>query len=158
MELWSTSCNVHMYCSHDTILHVFKGDLVDVFGRCKFYIRIALYKLKNNTNCTFNSISITTIYCFNSFKIIYKLFTHFSYCNYYSIISRFWTILNKHNQWSKFSYSFKKHYILKYIHYSSSIFYCSLYSKLNISNICSLKCRKRNWKHEKSMVHNPIEI
>ncbi len=139
MKLWSTSCNVYMYCSHDTIFHVFKGDLVDVFGRCKFYIRIVLYKLKNNTNCTFNST-------FNTYNLLFQLiqnhlqivFTLLYITIIIPLFHKFWSILDKQNQWSKFSYSFKKHYSLNYIHIPHQFSIALFTQNWTYQNICSL--------------------
>jgi len=40
----------------------------------------------------------------------------------------------------------------------SSIFYCLFYSKLNISNIYSVKCENHKWNTWKSMVHNQTKF
>jgi hypothetical protein len=74
MKLGSTSCNVYMYCSHDTIFQVFKGDLVMYLVGANFTLELFSTNLKTIQIVLSIVLSIPTIYCFNSFKVIRKLY------------------------------------------------------------------------------------
>jgi hypothetical protein len=66
---------------------------------------------KNNTNCTFNITFNTYDYVVstNSKSFINYIHTFFIIIVNVPLFPIFWIILNKHNLWLKFNYSFKKH-------------------------------------------------